>query len=147
MKELEECIRQYIASRVLSNSVIDMEEELAMTISEKIIDSKRKRGKISLVDMTTATDASGTTAFVFIDNEFDSWQFKKFDSVVEAIRYAINNVGAHVIVDGQEVAFDILDDGNAFYVDEQTGKAKLIEIAGNRVGKKQRKRCRAAINI
>lgn len=54
-------------------------------------------------------------------------EFRKFDTIADAIRRAVKLEGAIVICDGKEVAFDMSDKHTAYYIDKNKD-FKLVRL-------------------
>ena len=135
MRVLKEQILQLIFTRVRELNSENTEEDLNMLISEKILED-RLGNCIGDIDENIKVvkgepdenkhEPNG--AWVYRDGVEHPWVFEKFSTIAEAIRRAVEVINSVVICNGTVVHFDLAGDGQAYYIENNTGKIKLVNI-------------------
>lgn len=105
----------------ISKNNTDNEEDLNMYISEKLIEHRfDKRFKDNIQVLNVEVDNFKEVpngAWVYSINSLGDWVFERYNSIGEAVQRAVNIVGAVVICNGKEIAFEAFDDEHAYYID------------------------------
>lgn len=133
MSTVQEQIKQIIFKRVRELNGKNTEEDLSMVITEKllsdrfsveefkknikIVNGEPDEGKIEL-----------NGAWVYKDDIMGDWIFEKFDTIADAIRAAVTHINAMVLCNGEEINFDAINDTTAYYIENNTGKVKVVNL-------------------
>lgn len=133
MITLQEQIKQVVFKRVRELNGNNTEEDLSMVITERLVADKLsieefKRNIQIVQGEPDEGKIEPNGAWMYRDGITDSWLFERFDTIAEAIRNAVNNINAIVICNGETVSFDTLDEETAYYIENNTGKVKVVEL-------------------
>lgn len=133
MNTLKKQLRQAIFSKANSLNGDNTEEELNMDISAIIADNALVHslildGTIEESDINGNYDIEPKGAWLYIDRSLDDWEFKKYNTIADAVRDAIKIIDAKIICDGSIVPYDAIDDSKAYYVDNRVNKIKMVEV-------------------
>jgi hypothetical protein len=133
MITVQERIKQVVFKRVRELNGNNTEEDLSMVITEKLVADKFNLKELSKnIQIVNGEPDEGKIeplgAWVYRDGSVENWLFQKLDTIAEAIRLAIKNKGAIVLCNGEEVKFDVVSDELAYYIENGTGKIKVVSI-------------------
>lgn len=113
------------------------EEELNMAIMENIFEEKLNKAQFEdknaivedvLDGQIDNEEIEKNGAFVYGGSDKCDFFFKKFDTVADAVRCAINKINAKVICAGKIITYDTLDASTAYYVDNRKNKVMIVEL-------------------
>ena len=123
-----------VYQRVLYLNGEDTEEDLSMEIAENIINKNINSNPASkLVSSVYASepdtgDLLQDGVFVYNYKNLSDWQFEEFDTIADAVRCAVNMIGAMIIYNGNNISYSTLNDKQAYYVDENDKKVKIVDL-------------------
>lgn len=111
----------------------DTEEELNMIISERIAEQDIQEMKKNIIAQKLESEIDIENkemngAYVYSYESMSNWMFKKFETIADAVREAVTMINAIVICDGDVITYDVLDDGQAYYIDNRVEKAKIVRL-------------------
>jgi hypothetical protein len=137
---VKEQLVQVIFTNIITVNGENTEEDLNMLISERIASDKIKNTEIvnknSLkgcvrtrkhkdVDLD---ELEPNGVWVYKDATSDDWMFDRYDTVADAVRAAINTIGATIICNGDIIVYDTIDKKTAYYVDSYTDMIKIVNL-------------------
>lgn len=133
MNALKEQIVQVIFASVTVLNGEETEEDLNMAISEKILQSNLEEIKKNLITERLESEADSEEiiengVFVYSYESMSEWLFNKYSTMADAIRAAVKILNASVISNGKVITYDIIDNESAYYIDDNAGKMKIVNL-------------------
>lgn len=105
----------------------DTDKELNYMIAKEITKNNESLNtNVINVEMDNEKELS-TGCFIFTGNLAD-WTFTKYNTIAEAVRNAVKMINAHILYKGNTLIYDALSDTEAYYIDNESGKVKLVEL-------------------
>jgi hypothetical protein len=108
------------------------EEDLNMAIAKEIMRDKLQQSESFIIERLDSevdtADIKANGVYVYVGGLIEELFFERFDTVADAIKTAVNKIDAKIICDGNIITYDILSDTEAYYIDEEVGKVKLVEL-------------------
>lgn len=140
MVTLREQMEQIILVRLTAINGEETEMELNCMIAKQITDDKLKSKKAKnriigiedYIKVYEKKDDIGSIvqngAWVYVENSIEDWQFKRFDTIADAVRNAVTLINANIICNGEIIEYDALDKETAYYIDEKTDSARIVKL-------------------
>ena len=135
MITLKNQMERIISERLTVINGSKTENELNNLIA-KDLTSERISGKnsyehifgIDNIDNNDIWEIEPNGAWVYAEYSIEDWFFKRYDTISEAVRDAVNMIEAYVICDGEIVEYNTMSDGTAYYIDNRTNIIRVINI-------------------
>lgn len=135
MKQFKKQLIRIIAKQVSELNGEVNTEDLNMTIAKTIVNEKFKNSTfMDNVQILKGEKDNGIVyknkVWVYRDGIDKSWVFEGFNTIAEAINKAVKLVNSVILLNGEELLFDMFDDNTAYYIEHNTGKVKVVDIHG-----------------
>lgn len=133
MEALDTRVVQVLFSEITLLNGETTEEDLNMLISEEIASDRLSCDTMEVYDeaegiVSTEELNSSDSVYVYIENGLEDWSFDEYNNIDDAIRAATLSINAKVICKGQVIKYDIISDKEAYYIDNETGEAKVVKL-------------------
>lgn len=118
-----------VYTRVRSLNGSDTEEALNMIISEKLVDNNMAtmHNNFDVNDVADKSDIKENGVWVYSECNDLGWVFERYNTVADAIRRAVTVINSIIIHNGREIPFDTLEDGRAYYIDDDYS-IRLVDL-------------------
>lgn len=129
----KEYLTQVILERVSVINQLDTEEALLSMIAEKIVENSKvntllkKHGVLAYNIVENSEEKHLNGVFVYCNNSLLDWTFDKCDTIADAVRNAVKKINAYILLNGEVVKYDALDDETAYYLDKDNNM-KIVEL-------------------
>lgn len=109
------------------------EEGLSMIISEKLMEEKLYSTDIMKNVQVIVGEKDGNKieengVYIYCGGSVTSWKFIRYNTIAEAVREAIGMVNAVIIHNGKIINYDSIDNDRAYYIENGTGKIKVVNL-------------------
>ena len=108
------------------------EEDLNMAIVKEIIKERLQQKESLILERFSSendkAEIEPNGVYVYVGGLLEDFSFERYNTMADAVRAAVNKVGAKVICEGCLVTYDTLNDTEAYYVDDKAGKVKLVKL-------------------
>lgn len=132
MVTVREWLEQILFEEITVLNGENTEEDLNMEIARELMNDKIEKVD-ALVMKTFETEMDNNEvkpngAWLYAGGLVDELIFERYDTIASAIKAAVSLINAKIICDGNIVTYDILNDNEAYYVDDTVGKVKIVSL-------------------
>lgn len=120
-------LEQVVFDEVSEINGENTDRELNVDISKLVVNNKLTNTAIKS-NLANTQHMEHHGAWVYMDRSIDEWEFSRYNTIADAVKQAIKEIGAKIICDGQIIDYDALDDSQAYYIDSRTSKIGLVTI-------------------
>jgi allantoicase len=133
----EQLLHVYLRQIEQINNNKQAEGGLYMIIAQELVDERLNNANIvvdneirvevmDLIEDKNTVEENG--AWIYSDGTVDKWEFRRCNTIAEAVRAAIHMINAKVLCNGEEIVYDSLNENTAYYIDKRTNEAKMVAI-------------------
>lgn len=126
-------LTQVILEKISVINKSDTEEALLSMIAEKIVEKSKvntllkKHGVLAYNIVEGNEEKHLNGVFVYCNNSLLNWTFDKCDTIADAVRIAVKKINAYILLNGEVIKYDALDDETAYYLDKDSNM-KIVEL-------------------